>query len=56
MDFNLGGYSSYTAIKLGYSELTSESNNNSSSFVFTAKSTDFFDYEDAEYVTVEYGN
>ena len=31
MDFNLGGYSSYTAIKLGYSELTSESNNNSSS-------------------------
>ena len=31
-------------------------NNNSSSFVFNAKSTDFFDYEDAEYVNVEYGN
>jgi len=31
-------------------------NNNSSSFAFNAKSTDFFDYEDAEYVNVEYGN
>lgn len=30
-------------------------NNNSSSYAFNVKSTDFFDYEDAEFVNVEYG-